>query len=390
MTISWLDYNNDGYQDIYCANDLMKGNTLFKNNGNGTFTNVSELSGAGLQMACMGIAIGDYNEDGWQDIYLSNSPDGNRMLKNNGNGTFSEIAGTLGLNIGKICWGSNFIDYDNDGDLDLFVSVSDGPAGQGDPSRQNVLFWNKGNGTFAQAVGTGLDIDASYSYGNAIGDYNNDGYQDIAILNANGTKTQLWKNNGGTNNWIKIKLKGTLSNRDGIGSRIEIYAGGKVSHRVVTNETSYQSQNSLTQTAGLGTSAVVDSIIVSWPGGQKSKVTSAGINQTITITEGVLNIQPAIEMKKDLDLPVEYLLSQNYPNPFNPTTVIEYQLPEVTEVSIEIYNIVGQRVKELLLGQKEAGYHKVEFNGAGLPSGIYLYKITAGNFSESKKMILLK
>lgn len=390
LTISWLDYNNDGYQDIYCANDLMKGNTLFKNNGNGTFTNVSELSGAGLQMACMGIAIGDYNEDGWQDIYLSNSPDGNRMLKNNGNGTFSEIAGTLGLNIGKICWGSNFIDYDNDGDLDLFVSVSDGPTGQGDPSRQNVLFWNKGNGTFAQAVGTGLDIDASYSYGNAIGDYNNDGYQDIAILNANGTKTQLWKNNGGTNNWIKIKLKGTLSNRDGIGSRIEIYAGGKASHRVVTNETSYQSQNSLTQTAGLGTSAVVDSIIVSWPGGQKSKVTSAGINQTITITEGVLNIQPAIEMKKDLDLPVEYLLSQNYPNPFNPTTVIEYQLPEVTEVSIEIYNIVGQRVKELLLGQKEAGYHKVEFNGAGLPSGIYLYKITAGNFSESKKMILLK
>ncbi|MBK6913368.1 MAG: VCBS repeat-containing protein [Ignavibacteriales bacterium] len=203
LTISWLDYNNDGYQDIYCANDLMKGNTLFKNNGNGTFTDVSELSGAGLQMACMGIALGDYNEDGWQDIYLSNGPDGNRMLKNNGNGTFSELAGTLGLNIGKVCWGSNFIDYDNDGDLDLFVSVSDGPTGQGDPSRQNVLFWNKGNGTFAQAVGTGLDVDASYSYGNAIGDYNNDGYQDIAILNANGTKTQLWKNNGGINNWIK-------------------------------------------------------------------------------------------------------------------------------------------------------------------------------------------
>ncbi|MBK7379676.1 MAG: VCBS repeat-containing protein [Ignavibacteriales bacterium] len=390
LTISWLDYNNDGYQDIYCANDLMKGNTLFKNNGNGIFTDVSELSGAGLQMACMGIALGDYNEDGWQDIYLSNGPDGNRMLKNNGNGTFSELAGTLGLNIGKVCWGSNFIDYDNDGDLDLFVSVSDGPTGQGDPSRQNVLFWNKGNGTFAQAVGTGLDVDASYSYGNAIGDYNNDGYQDIAILNANGTKTQLWKNNGGINNWIKIKLKATVSNRDGIGSRIETYTGGKVSHRVVTNEISYQSQNSLTQTIGLGTSAVVDSIIVNWLSGQRSKITSPVVNQTLTITEGVLNVQPTTEMKKELDIPGEYLIRQNYPNPFNPTTVIEYQLPEGTEVRIEIYNIVGQRVKELLLGQKEAGYHKVEFNGAGLPSGIYLYKMTAGNYSESKKMILLK
>ncbi|MBK6913367.1 MAG: T9SS type A sorting domain-containing protein [Ignavibacteriales bacterium] len=146
----------------------------------------------------------------------------------------------------------------------------------------------------------------------------------------------------------------------------------------------------MTQTIGLGTSAVVDSIIVNWPSGQRSKITSPAVNQTLTITEGVLNVQPTTERKKELDIPGEYLIRQNYPNPFNPTTVIEYQLPEGTEVRIEIYNIVGQRVKELLLGQKEAGYHKVEFNGAGLPSGIYLYKMTAGNFSESKKMILLK
>lgn len=397
LTVSWLDFNNDGFQDIYCANDLMKGNTLFKNNGDGTFIDISASSGVDLQMACMGIAVGDYNDDGWVDMYLTNGPDGNRLLKNNGNNTFSEVAGLLGINIGKICWGSNFIDYDNDGDLDLFVCVSNGISGN--PTREDILFWNKGNGTFAQALTTGIESDTSFSYGNAIGDYNNDGYSDIVILNANGTQSKLLKNNGWTNNWIKINLKGVVSNRDGIGSKIAIYAEGKVLYRWITNEVSYQSQNSLTQIAGLGTATLIDSIIVNWPSGQKSKVTSAVVNQTLTITEAALDLQSGLtteQMKKEFEIPEEYSLNQNYPNPFNPTTTISYQLKDKSEVKIEIFDILGRKIRQIESGLKSAGFYELLFNAESLPSGVYVYRVFAKSleseqtFTESKKMILMR
>ncbi|MBK6913371.1 MAG: VCBS repeat-containing protein [Ignavibacteriales bacterium] len=206
LTVTWLDFNNDGYQDIYLANDFEQGNTLFKNNGDGTFADVSVSSGADLHFAAMGLAVGDYNNDGFVDIYVSNSPVGNGLLKNNGDGTFTDVASSLGLLINKICWGGNFVDYDNDGDLDLFVSVSHG-NGMSDPESQNVLFANNGDGTFSTPVYTWINLDKSQSYGNAIGDFNNDGFSDIAVVNGFGTKTTLWKNSGNTtNHWIKLNL----------------------------------------------------------------------------------------------------------------------------------------------------------------------------------------
>jgi len=120
LAIAAFDYNKDGWQDIYIANDRRNGNTLLRNNGDGTFSDISSSSGTDLRFDAMGVAIGDYDKDGYLDIYTTNGPAGNGLLRNNGDGTFTELAGALGVTVDKVCWGANFLDYDNDGDLDLF------------------------------------------------------------------------------------------------------------------------------------------------------------------------------------------------------------------------------------------------------------------------------
>ena len=387
LTASFFDYNNDGLQDLYLANDLNLGNILYKNNGDGTFTDVSISSGTNLAFNSMGIAIGDYNSDGWSDIYVTNGTDGNALLKNNSDGIFTNVTATLGLAVNKICWGANFLDYNNDGNLDLFISVSDGPSGRNDSNRENVLYRNNGDGTFSFTKGTGIDIDTSYSYGNAIGDLNNDGYPDIAVLNANGTNTKLWQNMGGVNNWIKISLKGTVSNKDAVGSLVEIYAGGKKQIRTTHLGVSFESQNSFIQMLGLGSASVVDSIIVRWPSGLVDIVKNVSSNRLIKIKEGT---RPQLLIKKEIETPNEYELKQNYPNPFNPSTRIEYSLVKDGKVVLEVYDILGEKIAQLVNENKESGIYSVQFDASQLPSGIYLYKIKTDDFVKVKKMILLK
>lgn len=397
LTVTWLDFNNDGYQDIYLANDFEQGNTLFKNNGDGTFADVSVSSGADLHFAAMGLAVGDYNNDGFVDIYVSNSPVGNGLLKNNGDGTFTDVAASLGLLINKICWGANFVDYDNDGDLDLFVSVSHG-NGMSDPESQNVLFANNGDGTFSTPVYTWINLDKSQSYGNAIGDFNNDGFSDIAVVNGFGTKTTLWKNSGNSiNHWIKLNLHGVSSNKDAIGSVIEVTVGGNTVKRFVHSQISFQSQNSLTQIIGVGSASIIDEIKVTWSSGTVSTLTNVAVDQTLTITEGALT-QP--QLSKEILLPQQFGLDQNFPNPFNPSTVIKYQLPEDAFVKIEIFSVTGEKIADLVNSEQNAGYYTVNFDanniGRGLSSGIYLYRITVDerstgiHYNDLKKMILMK
>lgn len=398
LTVTWFDFNNDGYQDIYLANDLMIGNILYKNNGDGTFTDVSVSSGAGVAMANMGIALGDYNADGFMDLYLSNGPSGNIFLKNNGDETFTDVAGTLGMTVGKICWGTNFVDYDNDGDLDLLVDVSDGPLGRGDPDRNCSFYSNNGDGTFSIPSYTWIDVDTSLHYGNAIGDYNNDGWPDIAILNAYGTRTALWKNTGNsTNNWLKLNLIGTLSNRDAIGAVIEVTVAGNTNKRVIQSQISFQSQNSLSQIVGLGSATLVDDVTITWPSGLTSVFTNVSANQVLTITEGLANSSVLL---KDNLLPQNFELSQNFPNPFNPSTVIKYQLPNDSFVKVEIFSIIGEKIADLVNNGQTAGYYTLNFNsqniGKSLSTGIYLYRISVTElnsgkvFTDLKKMILMK
>lgn len=376
---SFIDYNNDGWPDLYVASDHLRGNKLYKNNGNGTFTDVSASSQTNLQGESMGIAIGDYDNNGYLDMYISNGESGNFMLKNNGNGTFSEVAATLGIGVYKISWGNSFLDYNNDGFLDLYVAVSNGA-----PDCKNMLFKNNGNGTFTRIQGIGMDQQC-ISYGMAIGDMNNDGYPDIAVSNY-GEPMNLYKNSGGTNKWLKVNLRGNVSNRDGIGSIIEVYRGTNKYIRPVTDGNGYLSQNSQTQMLGLGSYSTVDSLIIKWPSGWRTRMDNVAANQTISIDEN----NPIGIHKNGNEIPSSFDLKQNYPNPFNPSTKIEYSIPKQETVKIEVYDVIGNKLRDIVSETKPAGMYVVEFNANNLSSGIYFYKMTAGEFVKVNKMILVK
>ncbi len=379
LAASFLDIDNDGWQDLYLAHDRGTGNSLYLNNGDETFTDISEASNSNLVFNAMGIAIGDYNNDGFSDMYVTNTAAGNGFLKNNGDGTFSEIADSLGVAVEKLSWGANFFDYDNDSDLDLIVSVQDGL-----PSAGNELFENLGDGSFQENTNSGIHLDSDNSHGNAVGDFNDDGFQDILILNTHPTSSKLWQNNGGNGNWVKVLLEGTTSNRDGIGSRIEAYFAGERIIRTTHSGISYLSQNSFVQTIGVGTSDVIDSLVVLWPSGMRDVRRDIAVSQKLTIIEGT---PPTALNDEEAEIIAEnFTLLDNYPNPFNNQTTIRYILGKRSQVNLQIYNLQGALLQQFDLGWQGPGNysHQVHFDAAA--SGIFFYRI--GN--AVGKMVLLK
>ncbi len=389
QAVSFLDYDMDGWQDIYLGNDRLLGNTLFRNNGDGTFEDVSEASNTDIAFDAMGIAIGDYDNDFDLDMYISNTEYGNGLLRNNGDGTFSEIADSLGIAVNRICWGVNFIDIDNDSDLDLFVCVNH--PNPGNPDVTNALFSNNGDGTFTTLENTGMETDTTLSWGSAIGDFNGDGYSDIAVLNSQPTKFELWKNEGSGNNWIKIDLEGTLSNRDAVGSLIEIHWEKRKIIRSTHCGISYLSQHSDIITVGLGAAALVDSIVVNWPAGGRDVRYNLATNQVVHILESNASVGIG-----DAPLAIkDFELLPNYPNPFNPSTNIQFNLIKSAAVQLDVFNLQGKRVKTLVSETLSAGSHTVVWDGKdqhgkSVTSGLYIYKIKVGNLAAARKMILLK
>ncbi|NND26343.1 MAG: CRTAC1 family protein, partial [Flavobacteriaceae bacterium] len=256
---AFFDMDNDGDQDLFVANDRnIYPNFLYKNNGDGTFTDISASSGAGIYMDAMSATIGDYNHDGWMDIYITNTFEGNVFLRNNGNETFQDVATSTGTEFNAIGWGSLFFDAENDMDLDIYVS---GKL-DGNPSLIPYAFYeNHNDGTFSEPSPTGFESDNSSSYANATGDFNNDGLFDIVVSNDFDDNMFLWENQTTTtNNYLKIKLEGTVSNRDGIGSVIEIGIGANKQYRYTLCGEGYLSQNSSNEIFGLGSHTMVDYI----------------------------------------------------------------------------------------------------------------------------------
>ncbi|MCH7515666.1 MAG: VCBS repeat-containing protein [Bacteroidetes bacterium] len=339
------------------------------------------------------ITKGDANGDGKDDIYIGGAfgQAGQLFIQNN-NGSFSKTKNPVfETDANYEDMEALFIDIDNDTDLDLFVVASAGAKSMSDPERQNELFENQGDGTFIKLNISGINTDTSISYGTAFGDFNNDGYCDIVVINSDPTYSALWKNSGGSNNWIKLQLEGNVSNRDGIGSTIKVYLGSSSFIRPVKCGSSYLSQNSAIQTIGVGSESVIDSIIINWPSGHIDVMRNVNVNSFYVVEEGgaVTDIN---EMASTL---TSYKLQQNYPNPFNPSTKIKFSLSTDSNVSLTIFDILGQEVITLVNGNLAAGSHTINFDAANLNSGMYFYRIDATgvdgtNFSSIKKMILMK
>lgn len=283
FAVAFWDYNGDLEPDIYVADDKFDPNQLYLNNGAGVLSDVGAGSHADIIIEAMSTTVGDYDNDGDQDMYVSNThfAGGNYFLRNEDDGTFTEIGDTIGVRYNGYGWGSNFLDYDNDGFLDIYA------AGANYPQRYaNRFFINQQNGHYQTATNVGFANDSTYSYGTAVGDYNNDGFPDIAVLNMMPDQQMLWENSGGNKNWLKIRLEGTLTNRDAIGSWVLVYANGQQYSRYLHCGEGYLGQNSKTQLFGLDSATTVDSILVRWLSGGEELFYDVESNQTLYIIEG--------------------------------------------------------------------------------------------------------
>ncbi len=297
------DYDNDGRIDIYVANDTTP-NFLYHNMGDGTFMDLGVIAGVaynedGVAEGGMGVDFGDYNNDGFLDIFVTNfSRETNTLYRNSSNGIFTDF--TYIAHLGdpsflKLGFGTKFFDMDNDGDLDLFVAnghVYSTVESQSDTleyAQTDQLFLNMKESPFldvSEGSGTYFSM-KRISRGAAFGDYDNDGDTDILVVNLN-QKAVLLRNDGGNrNNWLKIKTVGVKSNRDGIGARIEVVTRSHTQIREVQAGSSYLSGHDLRLIFGLGAEAEAKEVTVTWPSGLEQTLADVEANQFLIITEGV-------------------------------------------------------------------------------------------------------
>jgi enediyne biosynthesis protein E4 len=296
-----LDYNNDGWPDIFVACDSSP-NLLFRNNKDGTFAQVGmeagcAVNGDGQEQSGMGVGVGDYDGDGYLDLFLPHFSGDTPILYRNVKGEYFDdltYSSGLAVNTRYVCWGVDFVDLDNDGWLDIFhVTGSVYPeVERADKSykfmTQRVVYRNLGNGQFEEVsnlCGPAV-LTPHSSRGCAFGDFDNDGSMDVLILNMSEPPSLLKNNNSSKNRWIVIKAIGTTSNRSAIGARIAVTAGGRRQIREVVSGSSYISQSDLRQHFGLGKAEKADEIEVRWPNGHIDRISEVGANQFISIQEG--------------------------------------------------------------------------------------------------------
>jgi len=283
LGVVWGDYDSDGDPDIYVANDKTA-SFLYRNNGDGTFTDVALLAGAafgedGQPQAGMGTDFGDYDGDGDLDIVKTNLDlENNNLYRNNGDGTFTDVAFAAGVgepSYLKVGFGADFLDFDNDGDLDLFVvdgHIIDNIALFRDLltyAQRNLFSENVGGGRFVdRTVDLGPDLRAEkVSRGLAAADYDRDGDLDLAVSRSN-QEASLYRNErGNLKRWVAFDLRGTRSNRFGVGARVEVRVGGRTQIEEVKTGSSYLSQGDVRLHFGLGEAAQADEVRVRWPSG---------------------------------------------------------------------------------------------------------------------------
>lgn len=264
----WSDYDNDGDIDMYLSKcrasaavgDPQRINLLYKNNGNGTFTESGAAAGVNDGSQSWSSAIEDYDNDGFMDILLSNISDTNKLFRNNGDGTFTDIFATTGIAAQVGSWELQAADFNNDGWIDFLWQNG------------KELYLNNGDLTF-----TGYDM--PFSKG-GIGDLNNDGFLDVQYAN------QIYYNVPNANNWIKINLQGLVSNGNGIGARVEIYGAFGKQIREIKSGNGFAQQSTLNAHFGIGTATTITKIIIRWPSGLVDTILNPNINQATMVVEG--------------------------------------------------------------------------------------------------------
>jgi hypothetical protein len=300
MGLSFSHYDNGAFTDIFVSNDTFQ-NYLFHNNGNGTFTEVGITSGVayngfGNVVAGMGTDFRDLDNDGKPDIFQTAMfGEGFPIYRNLGNGQFQDVTAASGMSAMTsrlTAWGAGEYDFDNDGYKDLFTANADILDNAMEVAHRqyalpNGLYRNKGNLAFedlSSTAGRSFSVPAAHR-GAAFGDLNNDGNIDIVVTVLNGPPKILMNRTKNKNHWMILKLVGVKSNRDGLGTKVKITTGFGSQYNEATTTVGYNSSSDKRVHFGLGSAAVVDSIELTWPSGIKQVLKNVKADQILTVTE---------------------------------------------------------------------------------------------------------
>ncbi len=303
LGVMWTDFDDDGWLDILVANDATP-NYVYRNNHDGTFTEIGLMLGLavdenGVEQGSMGISIGDYDRDCRLDVVITNFADQyNTIYHKNADGTFTDVSRatkTADVSMPYVGWGTKFFDYDNDGWLDLMVVNGhvypqiEGAYPGGMYRQRKLLYRNLRDGTFAEvssSLGAAL-MEPRASRGAAFGDYDEDGDEDVIVNDLDGPP-MLLRNDGGSKagHWVSLKLVGTKSNRNAVGAKVWLKAGGMTQVDEVHSGDSYLSHSDWRLHFGLGAATKVDEVTIRWPGGASEKLTNLSVDRAWTVTEG--------------------------------------------------------------------------------------------------------
>lgn len=279
----FLDYNYDRWPDLYVINDRLEVSNHIYRNDSGSFVPATEELGLTDHFFAMNASTADYDHDGHMDLYVSNNPFGNRLYRQNEDLTYTDVAEELGVAVFDHSWSALWIDYNNDSYEDLHVACSPFWNQPG----QNRFFKNNGDGTFTeQTSDAGLNTDKGWSHSTAMGDFNNDGYADFFVVNDAPYFSKLWQAETHSNNYLKVFLEGTASNRDGIGTWLHLFVNGDQLIRYTHIGEGYMTQNSATKIFGLGEAELADSLHVLWPSGHTDRFYDLPANTTQHLVEG--------------------------------------------------------------------------------------------------------
>jgi enediyne biosynthesis protein E4 len=289
------DFDEDGFVDIFVANDSTP-NFLYHNNGDGTFKEIAFVSGtavneSGSEQGCMGVTLGDYDHDGKLDLFITNFDDEyNILYHNDGRNSFTDVsfkAKVAQVSLPYVGWGTKFFDYDNDGWADLFVTNGHVYPQRGQYRQRELLHHNNRDGTFSEVAGKmGPLMEERVGRGAAFGDIDNDGDVDVAVNDLDGSPQLLRNDGGNTNNSVIIKTVGVKSGRDGIGARVKVVSGDLTQIDEVRSGGSYLSHHDLRLHFGVEKRNRINLLEVRWPSGVVDRVSNLEGNRVLTVREG--------------------------------------------------------------------------------------------------------
>lgn len=384
----WIDINNDGKLDLFVTNEANQHENVYYGNGDGTFTKATLSPLTSSAGSTTSSSWEDVDNDGDFDLLMVNYGNQNsKLFLNNGNGSFNEVTTGSLVSDGGESFGSVMGDIDNDGDADIYVTNAFSSAGQ----VKNFLYINDGNGNFSRDTADISAVETGWSYGAAMGDYDNDGWLDLFVAKCYGQteNNALYKNNGGSNSWIKINLQGTVSNSSAIGAivRIKTVKNGEPlwQSRRVAGSSGYCGQT-LELHFGLADAQVIDSVLVEFPSGVRQAVTQSAVNQTLTIVEDSSLFTDIGEVRS----PEGIVIYNNYPNPFNPETTIRFSLPAAGFVDLTVFNQNGELISRLVQGVLSEGEQQIRFDAEGLSSGVYYYHLVYDGVKRTGKMMYIQ